>query len=138
MGSMAKNKPQRHRQNLDLRSGQPRRFIVFSFRFLDPNQGESFLEWQSMGLLAKAMNKIRAISTMSIEEAFSGKVITAYNEFPPHSEFNHPKHVPEGVRWASMHIQGKEVIIGFIEENIFNIVFLDKEHRFWPTDKKHT
>jgi hypothetical protein len=54
--------------------------------------------------------------------------------FPPSSGFNEPKHIV-GVTWAVMHITNtsKEVVVGYIEDDVFYIVFLDKNHEFWPS-----
>jgi hypothetical protein len=49
-----------------------------------------------------------------------------------------PRHVPEDAVWASMHVQGKECVAGHIVGNVFYVVFLDKEHDFFPTELKHT
>jgi len=47
--------------------------------------------------------------------------------------------LPEDTEWASIRIQGKERIIGFVEKGfIFQIVFLDKEHLYYPSNKKHS
>ncbi len=128
----------RARKNLEYRTGKPKRFIVFSFKNFDANQGQSFKEWEDDELLALAINKLRQISTLSIEEAVSQQIIKIYDTFPHKTDFVHPKHIPEGVKWASLHIQGKECFAGFVEDNVFNIVFLDKDHRFWITEKKNT
>lgn len=59
--------------------------------------------------------------------------------FPQNSDFTEPKHItPPVTSWCSMHIQGKECIIGYFDDNVFYIVFLDKDHRFWITGKKNT
>ncbi len=44
--------------------------------------------------------------------------------------------VDETIRLS--HGQGKECIIGHFEDNIFHIVFLDKNHEFWISKKKNT
>ena len=64
--------------------------------------------------------------------------IKVYDNFPVNSDFIHPKYVPAGVKWSTIRIKGKERIVGYLEENIFYVVFLDKDHRFWITEKKHT
>ena len=33
-----------------------------------------------------------------------------------------------------MHIQGKECVIGHVIGQVFYLVFLDCDHKFWPTD----
>lgn len=54
-------------------------------------------------------------------------------DFPPNSAFTPPKHIT-GVTWAVIHItpKSKEVVVGFIEDDVFYVIFLDKEHKFWP------
>ena len=116
------------------------RKIVFSFRDFDRNQGQSFSEWQDEKLLALAIDKISQLSQLTIAQAQQQKILKIYTkiDFPPKSKFTYPKIIKEGVLWASFHIQGKECIIGHIEGDVFHIVFLDKEHEFWISEKKHT
>nr|WP_295927203.1 hypothetical protein [uncultured Dyadobacter sp.] len=114
--------------------------IVLSFRNFDRNQGQNFEEWQHEELLALAISKLREICNLTRIEATKQQIIKEYEKglFPPNSDFYHPKHIANDIAWCSMHIQGKECVIGFFEENIFHIVFLDKDHRFWITEKKNT
>lgn len=49
-----------------------------------------------------------------------------------------PMHVPEDAEWARIHVNGKQIIAGYVNRNVFNVVFLDKEHKFYKTEKKHT
>jgi hypothetical protein len=112
--------------------------IVFSLKDFDINQGESFEEWEKEQILSNVLTRLRQISSLSIEEALSKQMINKYDSFPVKSDFYYPKHIREGVNWASIRIKGKERIIGYIEDNIFYLVFLDKDHRFWITEKKHT
>jgi hypothetical protein len=127
-------------QNLETRQGKKEPFIVFSFKDFDRNQGQTFEEWQRDQLLALAINKLREICQLTVAEATSQQIIKSYTKvgFPPDSSFVHPKHVPPDVTWCSLHVQGKECVIGYFEEHIFHIVFLDKDHEFWKTKKKHT
>ncbi len=37
-----------------------------------------------------------------------------------------------------MHIQNKECVIGHTLRNVFYVVFLDKEHGFYPSELKNT
>ena len=132
------NKLRRKRKNLDFRSGEPKKFIVFSLKDFDINQGQSFKEWEKNQILSNLMVRLREISSYTITEAQQNKILTIYGDFPIKSDFKHPKHIPLGVNWAVISIKGKERIAGYIDENIFYIVFLDKDHRFWITEKKHT
>ncbi len=128
----------RYRKNLDLKSGKPKRFVVFSLKDFDRTQGQSFKEWEKEKILSNLLNRLQEISRLTIEEAVHQQIIKPYDSFPPESEFKPPRHVPEDVRWATIRIKGKERVAGYIEENIFYIVFLDKDHKFWISEKKHT
>lgn len=127
-------------KKLEDKSSSRERLIVFSFKDFDRNQGQSFKEWEEEELLAKACEKLSGLNQLTLSQALQEQIIKIYTkvDFPPNSEFTHPAHVPNGVKWASMHVQGKECIIGYFEENIFQIVFLDKNHEFWKTEKKNT
>jgi hypothetical protein len=39
---------------------------------------------------------------------------------------------------ASMHIKGLPCVIGHMHHHVFYVVFLDKDHKFWPSPKKNT
>ena len=132
------NSPRRKRKGLDFRSGTPRRFVVFSLKDFDINQGQKFEKWEEEKILSKLLTRLREISAYSMEEALGKQIIKIYDNFPDNSDFNHPKHIPEGVKWSAIRIKGKERIVGYLEENIFHVVFLDKDHRFWITKKTHT
>lgn len=130
--------PQRQLGNRPDGTKQPEKKLLFSFEHLDRVQGQDFLTWEKEGLLAKACEKLVSISQLTRTEATTLQIIKEYPAFPPDSEFEHPKHVPSEVRWASLHVQGKECLIGYLQENVFYVVFLDKDHEFWPTSKKNT
>jgi hypothetical protein len=130
----------RELKNIETKQGKKDPLIVLSFRDFDRNQGQNFEEWEEERLLALAINKLRDICQLTRIQATNQQIIKEYSkvDFPPNSAFKHPKHVLPDVDWCSMHIQGKECIIGHFEDNIFHIVFLDKNHEFWITKKKNT
>ncbi len=129
---------ERNVRKVETREGQREKLIVLSFRDFDRNQGQSFKEWEHEQLLALAIDKLKEVCQLSVREATSQNIIKQYIKvgFPPESAFVHPRHILPDVIWCSMHIQGKECIIGHFEDNIFHIVFLDKDHEFWKTEKK--
>ncbi len=129
-------KSKRTRKNYEFRSGNPPRFIAFSLKDFDITQGQTFEEWEREAILSKLMKRLREISAHTVESVLSNKIITLYHEFPPKSEFKHPKHIPIAVKWGTFHINGKIRVCGYLDDNIFYIVFLDKEHQFWITEKK--
>lgn len=138
--SRSKASLNRKSKTLETRDNKRETFIVLSFRDFDINQGQGFEEWEEEKLLALMINKLRAICQITMAQATAQQIIKPYTkvDFPPESAFEHPKHVLPDVIWCTMHIQGKECIIGHIEDNVFHIVFLDKDHEFWKTKKKNT
>ena len=113
------------------------KFMVFSLKDIDRNQGQSFLDWHNCALLHIMLDKLHEFSKKTLPEA-QRMNFTIYDNFPKESDFEHPDHIAPDAKWASMHIQGLECIAGHLVGNIFHIVFLDKDHRFWITHKKHT
>lgn len=110
--------------------------LVFSFRHLCPQQGASFKNWLDDGVLLDALEKLKGYSNHPYTS--TDATYTIYGNFPPKSKFKHPKYVPEDAKWARIHVNGKYIICGHLVKNIFYIVFLDSEHGFWITEKKHT
>lgn len=132
---------QRRKGSKELRSGgtnRPRN-LVFSLALLDKNQGQDYEDWEEHKLLSKALNRIQGICSMTYHEAVQSDLISVYTpQMPPKTEFERPKHIPEDVIWSSIRIQGQERIIGYIESGyIFQVVFLDKTHKFYPSEKKN-
>lgn len=126
-------------KNLEDRPKDREPLIVLSFKHIDQNQGQSFDEWEEEKILAVAIRKLKGLCECTIIQAIANGLIKIYpkDTWPPDSGFKRPKHVtPE--KWVSMHVQGKPCLIGFFEDNIFHVVFLDKDHQFWITPKKHT
>lgn len=128
--------------NLQLRNeGVERtRKIVFGLSQIDNAQGQSFEDWETYQLLAKALSRFQGICSMTIDEAKQKQIIKTYGtQMPEGSAFVRPKHIAEDTVWCSIRIQAKIRIIGYIESNyIFQVVFLDKNHEFYPSNKKHT
>ncbi|EKJ86120.1 hypothetical protein CLV96_3945 [Leptospira meyeri] len=151
MGDTKKNKfrernnssYERKLKNVDLKEGKKKEpYIVFSLKDYDSTQGQTFQDWEQSEILALTLKKLQEISRLSVIEAQTKGIIKPYPKvpFPPSdkTEFYHPAHVLPGVTWCSLHVQGKECVIGYFEDHIFNIVFLDKNHLFWISEKKNT
>lgn len=111
--------------------------MVFSFKDFDTSQGQTFNQWGDAKLLRILLDKIKEYSKKTIIEA-TRSGFNIYGDFPPKTEFSHPRHITDDAVWASMHIQGKERVAGHVVGNVFYVVFLDQEHKFWKTEKKHT
>lgn len=114
--------------------------MVFSFKDFDRTQvppGQTYKEWQEKGYLAYLLEKLSHISELNIIEAKQQEYITEYGVFPKDSDFRHPRHIAEDVNWAVIKKIGgqKGRVAGHIIGNVFYIVFLDLDHRFWITEK---
>jgi len=148
MGSNKKFKPKhssnfkRGKKTLEVKVNglAPKKYIVFSLRYLDRTQGQSPEKWEDEKILAKAINRIQGFCTMTVRDALQSQVLKIYGkDIPKDSSYSHPKYLDDDIEWASLRIQGKERIIGYLETDfIFNIVFLDMEHDFYPSKKKNT
>lgn len=83
---------------------------------------------------------MQGLCSMTVFEAKQSKLIKEYGTgIPAGSAFSQPKHIPEDTSCCSIRIGAAIRIIGYIEaEHIFQVVFLDKEHQFYPSTKKNT
>ena len=134
---MANMRYERKQGNRGVVPVKPRE-ISFSLTKLDVTQGQSLNLWETEGLLSVLCTRLQQIGQYTAQEALAKQLIKQYTKvgFPDKSAFNPPKHIPPPNYWAVIHItpKSKEVVAGFIDNDIFYIVFLDKEHKFWPTD----
>lgn len=111
----------------------PTATLAFCFKHFDGVQGQKFEEWEAEKLLSKMLNRFKDYSGTHFLQCFNHR-FKQYKGFPPHSKFKHPPHVPEDADWYVMHIEGKPCVAGHMLKNIFYIVFLDKDHLFYPID----
>lgn len=132
----------RGKKSLPLRTEglKPKPFLVFSLRFLDKSQGEAPEIWEDNKILSKAINRFQSLCSMTVIDATQQQILKIYGtEIPKDSNFTHPKYLEDDIEWASIRIQAKERIIGFLESGfVFHIVFFDMEHDFYPSKKKNT
>ncbi|ACV64602.1 hypothetical protein Dtox_3909 [Desulfofarcimen acetoxidans DSM 771] len=114
--------------------------FLFSLKDLDREQGQSLIEWEKEGILARAFELIRNYCCSTLTSQSNTDKFTVYGDFPPKNvtEFFHPKHIPDDALWARIHITGKQCIIGHVVRNVFYVVFLDKDHEFYKSKLKHT
>ena len=126
----------------------------FNFSYFDNCQaaGQDFNNWTKEQLL-KLLGKLKEYSREPLDhwttiKIGSGRhrynVLEEYGSFPRTSDFIHPKHVPHQASWARFRIDQSVRLIGFripeeykgkFDRNTFYIVFLDKDHRFYKTNK---
>ncbi|MCC4599765.1 hypothetical protein [Xanthomonas melonis] len=129
----------------------------FNFHYFVPDSpGQDWGDWGVVGL-SKLLRKLQMYSERSLsdwenERAGGLRLLTFYNDFPLRSEFKHPQNVPHDVRWGRFRLEQKIRLVGFavptekkgIEHiktkqrfctNTFYVVFLDREHKFYITEK---
>lgn len=117
------------------------RKLSFSLTKHITTQGQTFEQWDELGFLGLLNIRMKFVGQFSVTDAYHNGCLKQYTKvgFPPNSNFKEPKHIIVET-WTTMHItsSSKEIVAGFIEDDIFYIIFLDKEHDFWPTELKHT
>lgn len=130
-GYKGKHKPTEQQENSCL---------LFSLRHFDDTQecASSFDHWEEKGHLSKMMNCIKHYSNQTIAQAQSanGNKFCIYGDFPCKSDFTIPLNTPEDAKWARFHVGNLLVVAGYIVQNVFYIVFLDSEHRFYKSNRE--
>ena len=117
----------------------------FSYYRYGEEQGESFEQWQIDCILADLNNKLKFCSEKTKVELINDNTLEIFSNYPTDSKFEYPKDIiGKNMSWARIRLTGKRRLIGFfrtncdIEQNVFFVVFLDKDHQFAPSKKKHT
>lgn len=124
--------------------------LSFSLKYFDGSQkaGQDFKDWND-NEKTKLLDKLKEYSKENKqywlgERVGSGglTILEIYGTFPRNSDFTHPRHVPDNVKWARFRLESKVRLIGFfidetearekqLSTDIFYVVFLDKNHRFY-------
>lgn len=119
--------------------------IVFSLKYFDPSQPkmdkQSYSSWEKDKRLAELMNRIEAVCDCSLLQAIQQRLIKKYPSFPPpeKTDFKCPQKFKDKPWFVIKKIAGQKArSAGVMVGNIFYIVFLDRNHRFWISEKKHT
>jgi len=126
-------------ESVKARQDEQDRMFLVSFKDMDRTQGQTFAEWESEELLSKALETLRDYCCAPLLDQ-AGSKFTIYGSFPPDekTDFTKPKHIPEDAQWARIHVAGEPCIIGHVVRNVFYVVFLDKKHKFYKSELKHT
>lgn len=130
----------------------------FNFSYFHVQEGisQDFSDWDG-NELAKLLNKLKEYSRFTLEHWTRQKVgrypvFSIYDQFPTNTDFSKPNHVPHQVEWARFHLENTVRLIGFVipdtyhdqphnttrmlfDRNTFYVVYLDKDHRFYKTDR---
>ena len=117
--------------------------LSFNFKDFDFNQcppGQTLEEWQGSKTLSILVRKFIDICACTRPEAEQRGLLKIYGDFPTNSKFKIPKHIEGEVAWGTVQRIGgqKPRLAGYIIESVFYPVFLDKDHLFSPSKKKHT
>lgn len=134
---------------------------VFNFSFFDGTQdaGSDFSSLSATEM-TKLIEKIKNYSRSSLnywrqQRCGSGslKILEIYGGFPKNSDFSHPSGIPHDVLWGRFRLDNFGRLIGFVLPpdldhkfnkdrtyayscNIFYVVFLDPDHKFYKTENK--
>ena len=137
MSSKKNSNRYERKQGKRLNIGERKRTISFSWEKLHPSEGQRIVDWENEGLLSDLCIRMQQIGQYESSQALAQQLIKQYTKvgYPDNSKFTKPTHVSP-TYWAVIHIKqnSKEVVAGYIENDVFYIVFLDKEHLFWSTD----
>lgn len=114
--------------------------LCFNFKDFDFNQcppGQTLTQWEKEGMLSELMNKFISICSYNRIEAVQLKLLKIYGAFPKNGDFKLPPHVQGEVDWGTVQRIGgqKPRLAGYIIDNVFYPVFLDRDHRFFPSQK---
>lgn len=122
-----------------------RELLTFSFKELvqdQPKKEPQTVElWKRLDLLSTLIRRLTEISNLTRNEACSQNQIKIYGDFPPKdkTDFTAPAHLDKHVSWGVIeNLGGLPRVAGYLSENTFYIVFLDSNHKFWKSEKKHT
>ena len=132
----------------------------FSYFTSEQEHASDFSDLSELELL-KLLNKLKHYSVEPLDywttqSIGSGKkrrmLLEFYGEFPSKSEFEFPKHIPHEVLWGRFRLESDDRLIGFVvpdefhntyhektgfqfDKNTFYVVFIDKNHKFYPSKK---
>lgn len=126
----------------------------FNFSYFDNNQkaGQDFRDWSEEQILS-LLNSIKEYCKSSLAHLITDGPLVIYKSFPKNSDFKHPLYVPHQAQWGRFRLGNKVRLAGFIipgefhnkphtetgdlyDKNTFYVVFLDRDHKFYKTEKK--
>ena len=118
--------------------------VLFSFKHLVDmdDVGQSLTAWagKDCKLLLGLLQKTAHISKQTILEAKQDSTLTVYGDFPGSgsTDFTCPTHLQHEKNWGVIRNIGgqKSRVAGFLKDNVFYAVFLDKDHKFWKSNKR--
>jgi hypothetical protein len=135
---------QRKQGNEERRGSKKEHKVILSFEFLDIMQGQSCKDWDKNNDLIKLVEIGCTLNKLTVARALAEQIIIQYditdntkwneNNMPKNSKWKYPTTVPRNeVPWSKIELGRKLRVIGYLDDNIFYVVFLDNEHRFFPS-----
>lgn len=121
--------------------------IVVSYIHLDRAQGQTFEQWdKTKGRLLKWGNIVQHLNQQTLAQVLSSNLIIKYHyldsnasNMPKKSKWKYPTHLAHvDIIWCKIMVMQLVRVIGFLEDNVFYVVFLDENHEFYPTEPKNT
>jgi hypothetical protein len=130
--------------------------ITISFKYFCVNQipvGQNFPDWKDkmrLDLLEKLAEYTKYSRQHWKNQKSNGLPLLAeYGTFPVNSDFKVPSNIPnpKELIWSRFRLMQKVRVCGFfvsreiaknysLSENTFYVVFLDKDHKFYKTEKE--
>jgi hypothetical protein len=121
------------------------KLILISYIYLDRAQGQTFEMWDlTKGRLVRWENLIQHLNTLTVQKALQTEKIVKYlnpelrsPNMHKNSKWKFPAHLlDKDFIWCKIVVMNLVRVIGFLEDNIFYVVFLDEKHEFYPTEAK--
>ncbi len=114
--------------------------LTLNFKDFDFSQcppGQTLEEWEKGRMLSQLMEKFISVCSYNRLEATQQRLLKVYGVFPENSEFRIPQHIQGDVEWGTIQRIGgqKPRLAGYIIGSVFYPVFLDKDHKFYPSNK---
>ncbi len=117
--------------------------ISISFRYFqdyDSEPVQSLQNWYEEDRLLEMIRSLKHITSENIVQLQSAdRKITLYGQFPNKqvNAFTLPTNLQENENWGTLRNIGgqKARIAGFLRDKVFYIVFLDKNHCFYKSNK---
>lgn len=135
------------RRNVDTKPQKPTaqdNFYSISFKYfknIDIAPAQSINTWKAEDRIFDMLLALKDISSNHATIVQTSR-LTLYEEYPSKdkNEFTLPENLPSDIKWGTIQNIGgqKARIAGFLKDNIFYLVYLDKNHRFWITKPKNS
>jgi hypothetical protein len=127
-----------------IRGSKKEHKVVLSFEYLDIQQGQTFKQWNDKDDLLKLLELGQALNKLTVGQALAQGIIKQYDmaesqrwnihNMPKVSKWRYPTTVPSNnIPWSKIELGRKLRVIGYLETNIFYVVFLDNNHQFFPS-----